>query len=276
MSAPIVTGCGEAMFDFETCAGQVLTYYSVQQTVSCPAGFLGTFTSSLGKFTSVISQADADAKATAYLNNLLATSCVQDVFTPVVSNGSANIGNNIPFSYQIIATNSPTIYGATGLPTGLSINTSTGLITGTATGMTVGHVYSIAISATNVAGTGTGILTITVKTPIVFTLFIDSGFPSSPASVQVSVDGGSYMAGVNGTYTAINQIKWKSSIPNSTHTLFNNTLSCSVGGSRILASGSSVSASGNITVAGDDAWNQYNGAAGYGVVLPLTCLLYTS
>jgi len=37
------------------------------------------------------------------------------------------------FSYQITATNSPTSFNATGLPAGLSINTTTGLISGTPT-----------------------------------------------------------------------------------------------------------------------------------------------
>ncbi|HUB66305.1 MAG TPA: putative Ig domain-containing protein [Candidatus Methylacidiphilales bacterium] len=66
------------------------------------------------------------------------------------------------FSYQITATatNSPTSYGATGLPAGLSVNTTTGLISGTPI---TGGVYNVTISATNSNGRGTANLTVTVQ-----------------------------------------------------------------------------------------------------------------
>lgn len=50
---------------------------------------------------------------------------------PVVTSATtaeANIG--VAFSYQIIGTNTPTSYSASGFPTGLSLNATTGLITG--------------------------------------------------------------------------------------------------------------------------------------------------
>lgn len=62
-------------------------------------------------------------------------------------------------SYRITATNSPTSFGATGLPTGLTVNTSNGIISGTP--RTIG-VYNIAITATNSAGTATATLIMTV------------------------------------------------------------------------------------------------------------------
>jgi len=62
------------------------------------------------------------------------------------------------FSYQITASSPTAIlsYGATNLPTGLSVNTGTGLITGTPTsGSNAAAVFSTAyLSATNAAGTG--------------------------------------------------------------------------------------------------------------------------
>jgi len=67
-----------------------------------------------------------------------------------------------PFSYQIVATNNPTSYGATGLPTGLIVNTATGLISGTPT---VTGVSSVTINATNPGGTTSVTLTITVLPP---------------------------------------------------------------------------------------------------------------
>ena len=63
------------------------------------------------------------------------------------------------FSYQITATNTPTSYGATGLPAGLSVNTGTGLISGTPTAAATS---TVTLSATNSAGTGNATLTLTI------------------------------------------------------------------------------------------------------------------
>lgn len=65
-----------------------------------------------------------------------------------------------PFSYNITATNSPTSYGATGLPSPLSVDTSTGAITGTPT---TAATTSATVSATNAGGTGSGPLGITIN-----------------------------------------------------------------------------------------------------------------
>jgi len=64
------------------------------------------------------------------------------------------------FSYQITATNSPTGYGAAGLPVGLTINGGSGLISGTPT--SAGN-FSVTLNATNGAGTGTATLALTVS-----------------------------------------------------------------------------------------------------------------
>jgi hypothetical protein len=62
-------------------------------------------------------------------------------------------------SYQITATNSPTSFSASGLPPGLSVNTSTGLISGTPT--TLGT-SSVTLGATNGSGTGNATLSFTI------------------------------------------------------------------------------------------------------------------
>ena len=74
---------------------------------------------------------------------------------------TAQGATGVAFSYQITATNNPTSFNATGLPAGLSINTSTGVISGApaATGTT-----NITLSATNAVGTGTRTLVFTVVT----------------------------------------------------------------------------------------------------------------
>ncbi|RYD47429.1 MAG: hypothetical protein EOP85_05485, partial [Verrucomicrobiaceae bacterium] len=51
----------------------------------------------------------------------------------------------LPFSYQIVASGNPTAYASTGLPAGLTVNTTTGLITGTPT---VGGTFNVQLQAT--------------------------------------------------------------------------------------------------------------------------------
>jgi hypothetical protein len=80
--------------------------------------------------------------------------------SPVITStksASVTVGN--PFSYQITATQSPTRFGATGLPAGLSVNTTSGLISGTPTAT---GTFPITLSASN-GSTGTGTLTLTVN-----------------------------------------------------------------------------------------------------------------
>jgi hypothetical protein len=85
--------------------------------------------------------------------------------TPVISSASTASGTvGSLVSYQIAASNSPTSFGATGLPAGLTINTSTGLISGTPT---VAGTFNVSLSANNTSGTGTATLSLTINPAIV-------------------------------------------------------------------------------------------------------------
>jgi fibronectin type 3 domain-containing protein len=80
---------------------------------------------------------------------------------PVIMSATSASGTvGAAFSYQIVASGSPTSYNATGLPAGLSVNTSTGAITGTPTSA---GTSTISLSAVNGNGTGTATLTLTVS-----------------------------------------------------------------------------------------------------------------
>jgi glucuronoarabinoxylan endo-1,4-beta-xylanase len=83
---------------------------------------------------------------------------------PQISNAPAvslNLGS--PVSYWIPASNSPTVYSATGLPPGLSLNPQTGIVTGTPT--TLGN-YPVSLGATNAGGTASAAVAMTVATGV--------------------------------------------------------------------------------------------------------------
>ena len=77
----------------------------------------------------------------------------------IISSASATIEVNRPFSYRILATNSPSNFTATGLPSGMIIDTASGVISGipVLSGNT-----SAQISAINPFGSGSATLEITV------------------------------------------------------------------------------------------------------------------
>src|ERR1035437_3143016 len=74
---------------------------------------------------------------------------------PVITNSSMPASLfGAAYSLQITATNTPTSYSATGLPSGLSVSTTTGLISGTPAA-TASGTFSVVLNATNAGGAGT-------------------------------------------------------------------------------------------------------------------------
>jgi hypothetical protein len=111
---------------------------------------------------------------------------------PVITSTLATVGTvGSGFGYAIEATNSPTSYGATGLPGGLGVDTSSGIISGTptATGTT-----NIGLSASNAGGTGTATLVLTVS----------AGTPLAPVITSSLSAGGTVGSGFSYTITATN------------------------------------------------------------------------
>jgi len=78
---------------------------------------------------------------------------------PIISSAASLTSALGSFSYQITASGNPTSFGATSLPAGLAVNTTTGVVSGTlvSSGQQV-----FTVSATNVIGTGTEEVTLTV------------------------------------------------------------------------------------------------------------------
>jgi hypothetical protein len=94
------------------------------------------------------------------------------VSAPVITNGTLAVSGRYgsPLAtYTITGTNSPTSYTATGLPAGLTINTTNGTITGTPA-TTIGSPFTVTLGATNAGGTGTATLVLTIdKAPLTVT-----------------------------------------------------------------------------------------------------------
>ena len=103
--------------------------------------------------------------ATVSVTNGTGTGTKSVVFTiavgipAITSATTAASATGYPFSYQIVATNGPTSYAASGLPAGVTLNPSTGLISGSFG--TAGS-FVIGLTATNATGSGTATLTVNV------------------------------------------------------------------------------------------------------------------
>lgn len=134
------------------------------QTVTYASAMSGSFETKVLRFsagTAATTITLATTAKRAFLDNIIVTKASSSVTAPVISSSLTATGTvATAFNYQITASGSPTSFGATGLPTGLSLNSSSGAITGTPTGAGTSNVT---ISATNSAGTGSATLVITVN-----------------------------------------------------------------------------------------------------------------
>lgn|GEM_PF-666947 len=102
---------------------------------------------------------------------------------PVISSVAAIKDTvNTPFSFTVLAANSPTSYGAANLPNGLTIDPSTGIISGVPTSY---GVFAATVSATNAAGTGSATLTISIDSVPAITSSSVTGKVGVPFSYQI-------------------------------------------------------------------------------------------
>jgi plastocyanin len=115
------------------------------------------------------------------------------VTTPTITSGATAHGTvNSPLTFAVHADQSPTSYGASGLPPGLTINTTTGVISGTPT-TAAGSPYTANVSATNVAATGNASLTFTIDP-------LHTGAPSITSATAISGNvGGTFSYAITAT-----------------------------------------------------------------------------
>ena len=126
-------------------------------TISAPvAGVFTVRPTSPGLITLQATQ--AGVPGTFEFNMLRQSFTATGVGAPIITSGTAAAGViGTPFAYSIVASGTPTSWGATGLPPGLTLTTNA--IGGTPT--TAGT-YPVTITATNASGTDTATLTITI------------------------------------------------------------------------------------------------------------------
>jgi hypothetical protein len=136
---------------------------------------------------------------------LKAAPVISSTLTATATRGSA-------FSYQIAADSSPSSYNATGLPGGLSINTSNGTISGTPN--VAAGTFNVTISAINTTGTGTATLVLVLTSPslsipslisnkltrtagtaYLIPVTIPAGFTVDSYTLEPAIPGVSYSAG---------------------------------------------------------------------------------
>ncbi len=172
--APIITN------NPQTAAGTVGTPFSFFVTASgsptsygaspLPAGL--SIVSPTGGITGVpttagvtviqLSAENSTGSDTATLTVTIAPKAVTPIITNTALTPAGTVG--VPFTFTVVASGTPTTYGASGLPAGLTLNAATGVITGLPT---AAGTSTVTLTASNSAGTATTVITIKVALPTV-------------------------------------------------------------------------------------------------------------
>ncbi|MGO9275304.1 MAG: putative Ig domain-containing protein [Terriglobia bacterium] len=183
-SATTASGTVGSAFSYQIAATNSPTSYAATGlpaglSVNTTTGLLSGTPTAAGTSTVTLSATNSGGTGSATL-----TLTIQPAAPVITSATSASGKVGSAFSYQIAATNSPASYAATGLPAGLSVNTTTGLLSGTPT---AAGTSTVTLSATNSGGTGSATLTLTVtaESPVITSATTASGTVGSTFSYQI-------------------------------------------------------------------------------------------
>jgi hypothetical protein len=206
MQAPVITSAATAIgtvgsvFNYQITATNSPTSYGATSlppglNVNTATGSISGTPTATGTSTVTLSATNSGGAGNATLTITIAAATQAPVITSATT-ASGTVGS--AFSYQITATNSPTSFGATGLPAWSTLNTTTGLISGTPT---AAGTSTVTLSATNSGGTGNATLAITiVAAGPVTTSGVTPNSGSTAGGTAVTITGTGFAAGATVTF----------------------------------------------------------------------------
>ena len=144
-------------------------------SLNASTGLISGTPTTAGTYNATVSATNAGGTA----SKALTITIVSGVAVPVISSAASTTATvGVSFTYSITASNTPTSFGATALPAGLSVNATTGLISGTPL---IAGTFTATVSAANSGGTGNKQVTITIN---------PAAIPQSPyGGVAASIPG---------------------------------------------------------------------------------------
>jgi hypothetical protein len=191
VSAATASGVQGQFFSYQIVATNSPTSFSATNlpdglAVNTSTGVISGVPTTVGNTRITIGAANADGTTSGTLDVQVDASSTSGI--PVITSaGSASVIVGQPFSYQITATNTPTAFGASNLPLGLTIDPATGVISGTPSA--VGDTL-IDLTASNAGGTGSSALVLHVIAapagiPVISSAATAAGSVGQPFTYQI-------------------------------------------------------------------------------------------
>ena len=203
------------------------------QAVSGPSRGSVSFSSTSATYTPAVNQCGSDsftyqaiqsaANGSGTSNTRTVSLTISNPTVPTVTNNATSGTYNIAFNYNIATSGgTPTSYAASGLPTGLSINTSTGAITGTPT---AAGTYTPSITASNCFNGGTQ-TSATVNPTFTIAKVAQVTLTANAASTSLTYLGTTNLSTVGGSGTGA-----------VTYAVTTNPANCTISGTTLTAAG---------------------------------------